>query len=142
MFDPSKGPDDMERARGKAEEILRKARSGEDFATLARKYSEDAYKEKGGDLGYITRGSMDPEIEKAVFGLQPGEMTGPLETQYGFYLIRVEDRKPERTFPFDEVKTVVWKKIEAKKKDERMIEWLGSLRKKAKIEYKEQGAQH
>lgn len=137
MFDPSKGSEDMERARAKAEEILKMAKSGEDFAALAREYSEDSYKDKGGDLGYVTRGSMYPEIEKAAFSLKLGEIMGPVETKYGFYLIKVEDRKPERTFSFDEVKEVLKKVLEGRKKEERSKEWIASLREKAKIEYKQ-----
>jgi parvulin-like peptidyl-prolyl isomerase len=136
MFDPSKGAEDKERAGAKAGEMLKRVKAGEDFAALASEYSEDSYKTKGGDLGYVERGRMDAEMEKVAFSLKTGETMGPVETEYGFYLIKVEDKKPERQLSFDEVKERVKKELEAKKKEERKTEWIRSLREKAKIEYR------
>jgi len=136
-FDPSKGTEDMARAKGKAEEILKMANSGEDFATLAREYSDDSYRDKGGDLGYVPRGRMDPELEKVAFSLKPGEIIGPVETRRAYYIIKMVEKKPERTSSFDEVKEGLRKVLEARKMEERSIEWIASLRKKAKIEYRE-----
>lgn len=136
MFDPSKGEEDKERARAKAMEALKRIKAGEDFATLAHEYSEDSYKAKGGDLGYIHRGRMEPDIEKAAFGLKTGETMGPAETEQGFYLIKVEDRIPERQLSFDEVKERIRSELEGRKKEETRKEWVNSLREKAKIEYR------
>ncbi len=138
-FDPLKGNEDKERAREKAVEILQSARSGEDFAALAHEHSEDSYKEKDGDLGYVQRGRMDGEIEKAIFGLPIGEIAGPVETKYGFYLIKVEDKKPESLYSFDDMKRRIKQELEVLKKKERAAEWIAALRKKAKVEYVDQG---
>jgi len=135
MFDPAKGEADKEKARVKAEELLKRVKSGEDFAALASEFSEDSYKARGGELGYLSRGMMEPEMEKAAFSLQVGEIMGPVETEYGFYIIKIEDKQPERQLAFDEVKERVKKEVERKKREERKAEWIDSLKAKAKIEY-------
>lgn len=133
-FDPSK-TGDKEEAKAKAEEILKRANSGEDFADLAYRYSEDPYRVKGGDLGYIHRGRMEPELEETAFKMKVGDITGPVETEYGYYIIKVEDRKPEIQFSFDEVRDRIKKELEGKRREERKREWIRLLREKAKIEY-------
>ena len=80
-------------ARAKAEMVLDLIHKGGDFAELATRYSDDGSKTSGGDLGYFTRGKMVPEFEKAAFSLRPGEISGLVETQFGFHIIKVEDRK-------------------------------------------------
>lgn len=73
--------------------ILQKARSGEDFALLAKNYSDDATAANGGDLGWFSHGDMVPEFEDAAFALQPGEISDIVETQFGFHIIKVTDKK-------------------------------------------------
>lgn len=135
MFDPSKGREDKDRAKKKADEILGRAKAGEDFSALASETSEDVYKVKGGELGYVHRGRMEPELEKTAFALKTGEIMGPVETEYGYYVIKLEDRKPEKQFSFDEVKAEIRKELERKAKEERKTAWIKSMREKAKIEY-------
>ncbi|MBI5049627.1 MAG: peptidylprolyl isomerase [Nitrospirae bacterium] len=124
-----------EEAKVMAEGLLERIKKGEDFATLAYEYSDDPYKVKGGDFGYIHRGRMVPEIEALAFGMKTGEIMGPLETEQGFYIIKIEDRKPERQLSFDEVRDRIKNELEEKKKKERIEEWLKTMREKAKIEY-------
>lgn len=135
MFEPSKGSEDKDRAKKKAEEILARAKAGEDFGALAYETSEDVYKVKGGELGYVHRGRMDPELEKTAFALKVGEIMGPIETEYGYYIIKIEDRKPEKQYSFDEVKGEIRNMLEKKAKEERKTAWIKSLKEKAKIEY-------
>ncbi len=88
-----------------AEDVLKQAKKGAKFEDLAKKYSEDpGSKDKGGDLGWITQGQTVPEFEKTAFGLDKGQISDLVKTQYGFHIIKVLDKETARTKTFDEVK--------------------------------------
>lgn len=77
-----------------AQEIKDKLAKGEDFAALAKEYStDDSTKNNGGQLGFFNRGDMVPEFEKAAFALAVGEISAPVKTEYGYHLIKVEEKK-------------------------------------------------
>jgi parvulin-like peptidyl-prolyl isomerase len=87
---------DTKQARTKAEDILKRARAGEDFSKLAKEFSGDpGSKDKGGDLGWFGRGQMDPTFEKAAFALQPGQISDVIETQFGYHIIKLDEKKTE-----------------------------------------------
>ncbi len=104
---PDADPGKIEQARKKAEEILAKAKQGEDFASLAEKYSDGPTAKKGGDLGYFPRGRMVREFEDAAFSLQAGEISSLVRTRFGFHVIKVEDVREERTRGLDEVRASI-----------------------------------
>ncbi|NLG79414.1 MAG: foldase [Firmicutes bacterium] len=99
-----------------AKEIEKELAGGADFAELAKAKSEDpGSKDKGGDLGYFERGAMDPAFEKAAFALKIGETSGPVKSSFGYHIIRVDDRKPERIPPLEEVRSEVVKRLKREK---------------------------
>ena len=76
-------------AEKKANEVLAKVKAGEDFAALAKKYSEDTSASKGGDLGFVKKGQLVPEFEDALWKLQVGQTSGLVKTVYGYHIIKL-----------------------------------------------------
>jgi peptidyl-prolyl cis-trans isomerase C len=93
----------QEAARQHIRDILTEARSGADFAALAEKHSEGPSGPKGGDLGFVPRGRLEPPFEKAAFALKPGEISDVVQTRFGFHVIKMEARRGGESVPETEV---------------------------------------
>lgn len=94
---------DKEAARKRVEALVAQLRSGGDFAAAAQENSEDSdSRTKGGDLGWVRRGTMVPKFEDALFGLKSGEVAGPVETEFGWHAIRLDEIKPAAVRPFED----------------------------------------
>ncbi len=85
--------------------MLAKVKAGGDFAALARQYSDDDSKTKGGDLDYFGRGTMVKEFDDAAWALQPGQVSDLVKSQFGYHIIKLTGRKPAATKTLDEVRT-------------------------------------
>ncbi len=118
----------------KAQDLLAGIKAGEDFGTLAYTMSEDSYRVKSGDIGYMHKGRMLPEIEEAAFKLRQGEVSDIIKAGDFFYIIRLEDKKPERQMSFDEVKGKLEKELEQERNRELKEKWIADLRARAKID--------
>lgn len=117
-------------AKEKAEDVLKKAKSGEEFSELAKKYSDDTGSAaQGGDLGYFTKGQMVAEFENAAFNLKVGEISDIVETQFGYHIIKVYDKVDEQ-LPFDDVKDEIKNTL----MEDKYIANIEEISKKAKVE--------
>ena len=84
-------------SKDKARELFEKIAHGADFAQLAKEHSKDpASKDQGGELGFFARGQMVPQFEEAAFKLKRGEVSEPFETQFGWHIVKVDERRQRR----------------------------------------------
>ena len=119
-------------SKDKARELHEKILHGADFAALAREHSKDpGSKDQGGELGFFSRGQMVPQFEEAAFRLKAGEVGEPFETQFGWHIVKVDERR-QRTAPtFEDVKD----RVRASMIHQKAQQIAGELRGKAQIEY-------
>lgn len=131
----SSGASDEEKTYAKKEmqAILEEAKSGADFAELAKKHSQCPSAIRGGDLGYFARGDMVKPFEETAFALKPGQISEIVETEYGYHIIRFEDKKPGRQLELEEVSEEIKKELHDKEMDIALRNWLKPLREKADI---------
>jgi foldase protein PrsA len=118
----------------KAQDILAKIKQGDDFGELAYGLSEDSYRVKSGDIGYVHKGRMLPEIDAVAFKLKVGEVSDIIKAENNWFIIKVEDKKPEQQMTFEETKAKLQKDLEAERANELKKKWIDALRAKAKIE--------
>lgn len=90
---------DVEKIKQKAEQLLARVKKGEDFNAIASQFTEDASREQGGDLGWFTKGKMDPDFERIAFGLQKGQTSDLVKTRFGFHIIKLDDRRMAKPEP-------------------------------------------
>lgn len=120
----------------KAEEVLVEAKKpGADFAALAQKYSSCPSKDRGGDLDFFPKARMVAPFSEAAFSMKVGETSDIVETQFGYHIIKVTDRKPPGTMPFEEVKDQILKDRQDSKKQAITLRYRNDLKKAAKIVY-------
>ena len=122
-------------ALNKAKKIRKEALVKDaDFSALATKYSEDpGSKQRGGDLGYFAKGDMVPEFEKAAFAQNVGAISEPVLTNFGYHIIKVDEKKASKKMTFEETKNDLLDYIYRSNAEKKYESWLGSLRSKASI---------
>jgi peptidyl-prolyl cis-trans isomerase C len=122
-------------AKKKAEGILAQLKGGADFAKLAAENSDDpGSKSRGGELGYFKKGQMVKEFEEAAFSTKPGELSGVVETKYGFHILKIAAHEGEGVVAFEETKPRLKNFMEVQKKRELVQQKLAELQKTSKIE--------
>jgi len=117
-----------------AQAVLKEARSGADFAELAKKHSADGSAQQGGDLNFFTKGQMVQQFDQAAFSMKPGEISDIVTTQFGYHIIKVTDRRPASTVPFEQVSARIKDFLTEQQKQQKADDFIQSLKQKAKIE--------
>ncbi|OHB66140.1 MAG: hypothetical protein A2Y76_03160 [Planctomycetes bacterium RBG_13_60_9] len=139
--DPNADPNQAKvQARQKAEELLKKVKDGEDFAALAKENSACPSKTQGGDLGMFGRDQMVPPFEEAAFALKAGEVSGLVETQFGYHIIKVTEHQDPNQVPFEKIKDRIIDQLTQQKRNEAIRTYVDALRQNAKISYSTSGA--
>ncbi len=120
--------------QSKAEELMKKAKSGADFATLAKENSLDPTGQNGGDLGWFQRGQLVKEFEQAAFSLKSrGEISGLVHTQFGWHVIKLLDVRIRPKLAFNDVKQALQNQLLANKRQAKSQEYLKTLKEQFKV---------
>ena len=122
-------------ARRRLEDLRERLQNNGSFEELARQYSEDGTASKGGELGWVNPGDTVPEFEKAMNGLQPGQISEPVRTQFGWHIIQVIERRTQ-DMSKEAARLKARQEIRARKSDEAYQDWLRELRDRAYVEYR------
>ena len=118
-------------AEDKVKQTIERLKKGEDFGTLATALTEDpSGKQNGGDLGYFTRDQMVPEFSEVAFRLEKGQVSDPVKTQFGWHVLKVEDKRQRSAPPFEQVR----EEIEQFATRKAQVDLVTKLRADAKIE--------
>lgn len=117
----------------KAREIYGKIQNGEDFEELAKEFSTCPSKEKGGNLGTFTKGQMVKEFEDAVFENEVGTITEPVKTQFGYHIIKINEKNDAKELAFDEVKDKIVEQVRRQKEQELYNEKITELKDKYEV---------
>jgi parvulin-like peptidyl-prolyl isomerase len=122
-------------AQAKARIVQARLADGGTFEDLARQYSDDpGSAERGGDLGFVSKGTLVKEFEDVAWSLRPGQTSGLVKTQYGLHIIRVHEVKNAARAEFDTVKEQIREQLLAGQREKAFAEWLEGQRKAARIE--------
>ncbi|WP_277058460.1 peptidylprolyl isomerase [Trichlorobacter lovleyi] len=125
---------DKKKAKEKIEDLLKQVKAGADFAKLAQENSGCPSSKQGGDLGYFGKGQMVKPFEETAFAMKPGDVSGVVETQFGYHIIKLTEKKAAAKIAFDEVKAKIADSLKRKKVTEAINATLEDAKKKAKIE--------
>lgn len=120
-----------------AKEVLQKLKDGAEFGQLARQYSKDPSKERGGDIGYFAKGQLMPEIEEACFKLEVGQVSDIIKTQLGYHIMKLTDKKEPQAVELSEVKGTIEKELKDKAQQESFDALVKNLKSKARVKINE-----
>jgi len=117
-----------------AKDVLARLKKGEKFAEIATQVSICPSKAKGGDLDWMPKGSLVPEIEEVAFKMKKGQIEGPVKSKFGYHILFLEDSKPAEEASFDQVKEYIIEQLKYQKQQEQYEKIADSLRKKMNVQ--------
>lgn len=117
-----------------AKQVLARLKKGEKFADVASQVSICPSKTNGGDLGWMPKGSLVPEIEEVAFKMNKGQIEGPIKSKFGYHILYLEDKKPAEEASFDQVKDYIIEQLKYQKQQEQYEKIADSLRKKMNVQ--------
>lgn len=123
-----------QKARAKAEGLAKQAKGGVDFAKLARENSDDGSAAQGGDLNFMVEGQTVAPFNKALFSLPPNQVSDVVETEFGYHVIKVTEKRAASQVPFEQVSAKIRAFLTEQRKQERAKAFIDDLKKKARIE--------
>lgn len=118
-------------------EKIRKGLTPQNFAAAAKEFSLSPEKDRGGDLGFFSRGDMPKEFEDAVFKLKPGAISPIVKTDYGYHIFYLEEKRRGNRLPFEEVREKITQMLMQERSDKEVADWMAELKKKTRISVKE-----
>lgn len=124
----------QKKLRAQAHKVLKKLQAGESFDLLVATHSQGPAVNAGGDLGFVEKGMMFPEVDEAAFSLKKGGISGVIESPVGFHIIRITDKRGAGIKPIEEVREEIIAKIGTEKGKKKFEEWLKEMREKSHIE--------
>ena len=123
-----------EQAKALMEQLHQQLKAGADFAELARRYSEDSYRDQGGRMDWTAQGELMPELDAALFSLPPGELSEPIRSRLGFHVVRVEDRRTASSLSLVEANRAIQQHLYQEKFEAALARWLDELKQRAYIQ--------
>lgn len=133
--DAKASPEERDKAREKADQLKREISGGADFAGLAKANSACWSGKNGGDLGYIGKSAMVPAFEKAAFALKPKEVSGVVETEFGYHIVKLTDRITGKKVSFASAREKIEDTLRGEKINRAVVAFIGQARQEANIEY-------
>jgi peptidyl-prolyl cis-trans isomerase SurA len=124
---------EVESNRNLAKELLLKVATTGDFSQTASNYSEGAEKNKGGDMGFVDKDVLREELREVAFNLKPGQLSPVIETKDGFYILRVDEKKPAKTSTLLEARDLIERILVQEEKERLSKRWLQTLKRSAYI---------
>jgi len=121
-------------ARALITQIHERLRAGEEFAALAKRYSEDPHRDEGGAMGWIGQGELLPELDAVLFRLSVGEISLPIQTRLGFHILRLDERRDASSLSLTEANRSISQQLYQAKFQEAFVRWLDGLKGHAYIE--------
>lgn len=131
---PGATPAQIDERRKIAGKVVAEARAGKDFATLAKTYGDDAASKAGGDLGFLARGDLPPELRELVVSMDPGDVRGPIQSERGLHVLQLVEKKSGEVKSFDEAKEDMRRQLYEQNTEKAVINWTKDLRRKAHVD--------